>query len=249
MIDEEIQCPVLGNINIRLLDISCLFNKHKSTYVRVFNLSESKFLRMKKFKESRGGFLIEILSGDDLLALFTLSNAENNFLELGDICKVRFKFHRLTFANALSIGCKRAIETLNKNGIYGYPNSLGKKLILLAGFKVHKFYQRKIFLVFLNLKVQLPFVVYGNKIHFKKKYLYKFPLFLNKFKLYPTSLNYLKLKIYKKTDIEKGIVNNFYFGLIYEFIVSDKTGDPFIIFGNKEFPINKIDFQYTDNSV
>ena len=58
---------------------------------------------MKKFKESRGGFLIEILSGDDLLALFTLSNAENNFLELGDICKVKFIAQRDLYSAALAL--------------------------------------------------------------------------------------------------------------------------------------------------
>ena len=71
MINEQIQCPNLGSINIKSLDISCLFNEYKSTYIKVFNLTESKFFRMKNFKESRGGFLIEISSKDGLLALFT----------------------------------------------------------------------------------------------------------------------------------------------------------------------------------
>ena len=249
MINEKIQCPNLGNINIRSLDISCLFNEYKSTYIKVFNITESKFLRLKTFKESRGGFLIEISSKDGLLALFTLSNAENNFLELGDICKVKFKFSRTTFANALSIGCKRAIHILKKDGIYGYPNNLAKELELLAGFKIFKLYQRSIYLVFLNLKLRLPLAVYNKKTHFKSNYFYKFPLSLIKFKLYPTGLKYLKLRIYKKTNIKRGILNIFYFGFIYEFTVSNNFGDPFIIFGNNEFPINKIDFQYTDNSV
>ena len=238
----------MGKIKIRSLDISCLFEKYKSTYMKVFNLNKYKFSRMKTLKESRGGFLIEISNKDGLLALFTLSNAENNFLELGDIIKMRFKFSRKTFASALEISCKKAIDILKKDGIYGYPNHLAKDLELLAGFKVFKLYQRNIYLAFLNLKFQLPFTVYNKKIHFNSNYIIKFPISLIKFKLYPTGLKYLNLRIYKKTNIKRYISNFFYFGFIYEFIVTENCGDPFIIFGNKEFPINKIDFQFTDNS-
>ena len=147
-----------------------------------------------------------------MLALFSLSNAENNFLELGDICKVKFKFSRATFAKALSIGCKRAIHILKKDGIYGYPNNLAKELELLAGFKIFKLYQRNIYLVFLNLKLRLPLVVYDNqKTHFKSNYFYKFPLSLIKFKLHPTGLRYLKLRIYKKTNIKRRYIKYFLF--------------------------------------
>ena len=248
MINEQIKCPYMGKIKIRSLDISCLFEKYKSTYIKVFNLTKYKFLRMKTFKETRGGLLIEISNQDGPLALFTLSNAENNFLELGDIIKIRFKFSRKTFATALEIGCEKAIDTLKKDGIYGYPNNLAKDLELLAGFKVFKLYQRNIYLAFLNLKLQLPFTVYNKKIHFKPTYFFKFPLSLIKFKISPTGLKYFNFRIYKNTNTKRHKSNFFYFGFIYEFIVSESSGDPFIIFGNEEFPISKIDFQFTDNS-
>ncbi len=59
---------------------------------------------------------------------------------------------------------------------------------------------------------------------------------------------YFNLTIYKNTNTKRHKSNFFYFGFIYEFIVSESSGDPFIIFGNEEFPISKIDFQFTDNS-
>ena len=248
MIEEYTNCPLLGEIKIKSLDISYLFLKHKSLYMKVFNVEEDKFLNMKKFKELKGGLLIEVTSGNNLLAIFTLSNGENNFLELGDIIKVKFKFLRKTFAEALSIACEKSIIFLKKDGIYGYPNRLAKNLELLAGFKIFKLYKRNVYLTFLNLKFLLPFKIYDSKIHTKFNYFLKFPLSINKYRLAPTGSKKLNLRVYKNTNLSKNLISFLFFGFIYEFEIADDFGDPFIIFGNSEFPLNKIDFQFTDNS-
>ena len=237
----------MGEIEIKSSDISYLFNRYKKNFIKVFQVSESMFLKIKNLKTSRGGILIEILKDNNPLGLFTLSNAEENFFELGDIIRIKFKFPRKTFSQALRIGCEKAIEYFYKKGIYGYPNHLAIDFLLLAGFKTFRLYQKKIYFVFLKVKFELPFNIYNYKKHFRFNYFYKFPLSFIKFKLKPTGSKYLKLTIYKKTNIKEFNYFN-YFGFIYEFVLSKENGDPFIIFGSEKFPNNKIDFQFTDNS-
>ena len=248
MINENIQCSTLGEINIKSLEISDLFKKHKLLYMKVFKLNKYKFYRMKHLKEARGGFLIEIKNNNNLLALFTLSKAEDNFLELGDLIKVKFKFSRSVFANALKIACEKSMTLLNKDGVYGYPNNLAKDLELLAGFKIFKLYQRNVYLAFLNIKILLPFKIYNRKFHTKLDYFLKFPISLIKYKIEPTALSVFYFRIYKRTKTKKILSNFLQFGFIYEFVPSKEEGDPFILFGKDYFPDSKIGFEFTDNS-
>tara|TARA_X000000368_G_C23041818_1_gene717304 strand:- start:1080 stop:1826 length:747 start_codon:yes stop_codon:yes gene_type:complete len=247
MINETINCSQYGKIQIKSQDISFLFNKYKKIYLKTFKVSESKLLNMKKLKEYRGGIIIEVLKNNELLALYSLSNATNNFLELGDMIKAKFRFPRNTFANALKVGCDRAILELKKNGVFGYPNNLALALELIAGFKIYARYQRIISIIIFNLRIKLPIRVYEKKIYLNYKELFKNPFSLLKISLVPTAMKYRNIRIYKKNNtIDKK--TKFFFGLIYEFVVSREIGDPFILLSNKEFPLEKIDFQYTDNS-
>ena len=248
MINENIHCPDLGEISIKSLKISELFKEHKCLYMKVFKLNKYKFYRMKNLKEAREGFLIEIKKNNNLLALFTLSNAENNYLELGDLIKVKFKFSRSTFANALKIACEKSMTLLNKDGVFTYPNKLVKELEIIAGFKVNKLYIRNIYFIFFNLKLLLPFQGYDNKFHFSYNLLFKFPISILKNKILPTASKKKYFKVYKKTNLPFYIFNFFYFGFMYDFVPSKKKGDPFMVFGKDYFPESKIGFEFTDNS-
>jgi hypothetical protein len=249
MFEEYYQSTIHGNIKIKSYDISHFFSYYKKKYMEVFKINEKRFLRNKVFKENRGGLFIEISNTKEILAVFTLSKSENNFLELGDIIKIKFKFTRSTFSKALNIACKQSLKLLEKNGIYGYPNPLALQLEMEAGFKIHAYYKRKIYFTFLNINFLLPFRIYNKRMNFNIKYLANFPFSINKFNLIKTASKKLVFNIYKKSSIKKSFFKNINFGFIYEFEKSEDIGDPFIIFGNTNFPLDKIDFQFTDNSV
>mgnify|MGYP006098966453 CR=1 FL=1 len=248
MINEKIKCPILGDVTISSKKISSLFNEHKFIYIKIFNLENYYYSQMKKLKLERGGILIEIKKDDTILAFFTLSNAVNNYLELGDLIKVKFKFSRSTFANALKIACEKSMTLLNKDGVFAYPNKLVKELEIIAGFKVNKLYIRNIYFIFFNLKLLLPFQGYDNKFHFSYNLLFKFPISILKNKILPTASKKKYFKVYKKTNLPFDIFNFFYFGFMYDFVPSKKKGDPFMVFGKDYFPESKIGFEFTDNS-
>ena len=248
MFEEYYQCAIHGNIKIKSHDINFFFSNYKKKYMQVFKASDKKFLSNKVLKENRGGLFIEISNPKEILAVFTLSVGENNFLELGDIIKIKFKLSRSTFAKVLNIACKQSLKILQKNGIYGYPNPLALQLEKEAGFKIHTYYKRKVYFTFLNINILLPFRIYNKKINFNFKNLLKFPFSINKFKLVKTSSKKFALNIYKKTSIKNSFFKFINYGFIYEFEKSNNIGDPFIIFGDTNFPLDKIDFEFTDNS-
>ena len=64
---------------------------------------------------------LDITNRHNLLAFFTLTNGVNNFFELGDILKVKFKLHRNLFSKALNLACKEAITMFGKDGVFCYP--------------------------------------------------------------------------------------------------------------------------------
>lgn len=248
MFEEYFQCSNHGNIKIKSSDIGIFFSNYEKKYMQVFKLNKKKFLSNKLLKENRGGLFIEISNPKEILAVFTLSIGENNFLELGDIMKIKFKLSRITFSKALNIACTKSLKLLQKDGIYGYPNSLALKLEKEAGFKIYTFYKRKVYFTFLNINFLLPIRIYHKRINFDFKSLKNSSFSINKFILTKTSKKKLGLNIYKKTSIRNNFYKFFNFGFIYEFEKSIRIGDPFIIFGNKNFPPDKIDFQFTDNS-
>jgi len=248
MFEKYYQCNIHGSIKIKSHDISFFFSNYKKKYMQVFKVNNKKFLNNKLLKENRGGLFIEISNPKEILAVFTLSVGENNFLELGDIMKIKFKLSRSTFSKSLNIACKQSLKLLQKDGVYGYPNPLALQLETQAGFKIHTYYKRKVYFTFLNINILLPFRIYNKKINFNFKNLLKFPFSINKFKLVKTSSKKFGLNIYKKTSIKNSFFKFFNYGFIYEFEKSNNIGDPFIIFGDTNFPLDKIDFEFTDNS-
>jgi len=248
MFEEYYQCTIYGNIKIKSYDIGLFFSNYKKKYIQVFKISNKKFLSNKLLKENRGGLFIEISNAKEILAVFTLSIGENNFLELGDIFKLKKDFPRSSFAKVLNIACKNTMKYLNMDGVFAYPNKLALKLEIEAGFKIHTYYKRKVYFTFLNINILLPFRIYNEKMNFNFKNFVSFPFSINKFNLVKTSSKKFAFNIYKKSSIRKSFFKLINCGLFYEFEKSNNIGDPFIIFGNTNFPLDKIDFQFTDNS-
>lgn len=232
-------------------DIAELFLKYEEIYKEGFSLNKKNFTRIKEWKEAKGGVLITLIRNDNLLAFFTLTNGVNNFFELGDILKVKFKLHRNLFSKALNLACKEAITMFGKDGVFGYPNNMALNLELNAGFSIQSFYQKKIYLIIFGLKILLPFSVYRKKIEFNYDYLQNpFILSFLKNKLHKTKIKKINLiNIYAISDKKVNYTDFLQIGLIYEFENRFNEGDPFITFGNNNFPKKDIRFINTDNSI
>ena len=109
MILTTIKCFKRGDLRIEVKNIDHLVSLHKGHYTKNFRLSEKKFSAMAKFKKNRGGYLIEIFSNNDVLAMFTLSFGIDNFLELGDVMKLDRGLPRKSFARAMDESTKHII--------------------------------------------------------------------------------------------------------------------------------------------
>ena len=144
---------------------------------------------------------------------------------------------------------KRSTLESYKKSICSYPNEYSIHVLLLSKFKIYKYYQRRIYFTFLNLKLHLPLRVFNRKIHYKLKYFFNFPIFYNKKKILQTSQKKFGFKIYKNSEKKKNISDLFKIGFINEFELSNETGDNFIIFGKDKYPDNKINYEFCDNSV
>ena len=58
------------------------------------NFHTKKLNKIQEFKTKRGGVLIEMKNNEKILGLFTLSQAQSDFLELGDLMKLEKTFPR-----------------------------------------------------------------------------------------------------------------------------------------------------------
>ncbi len=248
MINELIECKVLGKVRVKSSDISYLFKNHKEKIKKAFKLTDANLKKQLKFKTMRGGVLIEILKDQRVLAIFTLSNVEEDYLELGDLLKLDIQLPRDTLANALRLSCSQIKTKFKKKCIFAYPNSNALKLELKAGFQVYKRYVRTINLIIFGKQVLLPIKIYNGAINFEPKYLrYIIPKRIN-VTIKPTRLRLFRLKVYKRC-IKNECTNDWKnFGFLYQFLVSNTVGDPFITFGGKIFPKEKICFENSDNS-
>lgn len=247
MIISTVNCSVFGETTIELKDISELFTVYREIYLKTFNLTVESFNKIYKFKKERGGVLIVIRSQNNTLGLFTLSFAEDNFLELGDLMKLDKTFPRETYANAMKSACKYTIKQHKQDGIYIYPNPYAISLEKMAGFNENSLYVRNVSFVFFNFILLFPIQIYGGKIHYYRKF-FKRTLIRRDLKVLPTRLKIFSLRIFKKShhlDVKDRNVN---IGFLYEFLPSEDYGDPFLVFGDNDFDVSKIGFEFCDNS-
>ena len=248
MIISKVTCKIFGETTIELRDISELFTGYGDVFRKTFNLTDNAFNRIYKFKKDRGGFLVVIEDKQNVLGLFTLSFALDNFLELGDVVKLDSTFPRQTYATAMGRACNFVVKQNKQQGIYGYPNPRAINLEKMAGFKENSLYVRNVSLVFLNFIFLLPIQIYGGKIHNYRNF-YKRKVIRHNVKILPTRLTKFNLRIFKKAHKENAKDSNIKIGFLYEFVPSEGFGDPFLVFGDKEFDVSKIGIEFGDNSV
>ena len=247
MIISAVTCKVFGKTTIEIRDISELFTVYGDVFRKTFNLTDNTFNRKYKFKKDRGGFLVVIEDKQNVLGLFTLSFAENNFLELGDLMKLDSAFPRETFAIAMKRACNFVVKQNKQNGIYIYPNPYAINLEKMAGFKENSLYVRSVSLVFFNFIFLLPIQVYEGKIHNYWNF-YKRKVIRSNVKLLPTRLTIFNFRIFKKAHNVNARDSNIKIGFLYEFLPSEGFGDTFLVFGDKYFDVSKIGFEFCDNS-
>ena len=247
MIISSVTCKTFGQITVELRDISELFTGYGAIFKKTFNLTEKAFNKIYKFKKDRGGFLVVIKDKKNVLAFFTLSFTEFNFLELGDVVKLDRTLPRETFAIAMNRAFNLALQESKQNGIYGYPNPHAVNLEKMAGFKENSFYVRNVSLVFLNFIFLLPIQIYGGKIHNYRNF-YKRKVIRSNVNVFPTRLTMFNLRIFKKAHNVNAKDSNIKIGFLYEYLPSEGFGDPFLVFGDKEFDVSKIGFEFGDNS-
>ena len=145
------ECPVAGKIQVESRKIEDLFSIYKSIYKEVFSLNTKKLNKMQEFKTKRGGVLIEMKNNEKILGLFTLSQAQSDFLELGDLMKLEKTFPRESYAKGMKEACKHTVNEKKKKGVYIYPNLYAVSLEKMAGFKEYSLYLRRVSLILFNL--------------------------------------------------------------------------------------------------
>lgn len=248
MIISNIACKIFGKTTIESKDISELFIRYGDVFKQTFDLNDKAFNKIYKFKKDRGGFFIVIKDKNKTLAFFTLSFAEDNFLELGDVVKLDRTLPRETFALAMNRACNFSLQQSKQDGIYGYPNPHAVNLEKLAGFKENSLYVRNVSLIFLNFIFLLPIQIYGGKIRINYNF-FKGGLIRTNVGLLPTRLTMFNLKIFKKANEVNSKHSKVKIGFLYEFVLSEGFGDNFLVFGDNEFDHSKIGFEFCDNSV
>ena len=243
------ECPVSGKIQVESKNIEDLFSIYRSIYQDVFSLNTKKLNKMQDFKIKRGGVLIEIKNKEKILGLFTLSQAQSDFLELGDLMKLEKKFPRESYAKAMKEACAHTVNEKKKKGVYIYPNLYAVSLEKMAGFKEYSLYLRRVSLILFNLTFLLPIEIYQQKTYFCKNF-FKQRVLRRKLRLLPTRLSKFKVSIFKKESEsnETKKYERVKLGLLYEFIPSERHGDPFLVFGDAKFDLKDLGFEFCDNS-
>lgn len=248
MIDRLFICEKLGELSIQINDITYLFDEYKNIYSKVFKTDPTNFEKQKQFKLNRGGFVITIFKESNLLGFFSLTKGNFNFLEFGDLAKVSKLLPSKTFANLIDLSCKEIINNTNRGGIYTYPNFYASRLLRKSGFNLISYYQRKVYIIIFCIKILLPIVIYQNRIYLNKKFnLINFIGLVN-FEIIPTRLSLLNLRVFKKGTKPLFFRNISNFGFLYTYETNKKSGDHFLVFKKRKFPLEKIDFQFSDNS-
>lgn len=243
------ECPVSGKIQVESKQIEDLFSIYKKIYQEVFSLNTKKLNKMQEFKTKRGGVLIEMKNNEKILGLFTLSQAQSDFLELGDLMKLEKTFPRESYAKAMKEACMHTISEKKKKGVYIYPNPYAVSLEKMAGFKEHSLYLKRVSLILFNLTFLLPIEIYQQKIHFSKNF-FKQRIIRRNLRLLPTRLSKFKVNIFKKgsESNETDKYERVKLGFLYEFIPSKSHGDSFLVFGDAKFDLKDLGFEFCDNS-
>lgn len=245
MIVASYESVKFGVIDVVFSDISFLFEKYEDVYAAVFKLNREKLLIAHKFKISRGGDLIELVSGSETLAIFTFGRVCQNHLELGDVIKMRYKLLREDYAKGLRL----ASQYLYDRGeiIVGYPNEEALKMELLAGYEVVKKYVRNISFVFFGLTVRLPVKIVSRKIYLNFEDWLCHDLIRFSRQYHGTAHRVFRLRIMTRVGFREQFSKPTV-GFLYEYIETEHCGDSFICYKGYKQKDTPFGIEYSDNS-
>lgn len=231
-------CKNIGKISAEIHDVNYLFENYQDQYRSTFQLKNDFFISIWRFKKKRGGFSVILKKDNKFLAAFTLSDAENNFLELGDVFKFYWRLSRAALSEVINWACLETIKISKKFGVYAYPNASALELEKLAGFKFLCNYKRNVYFVFLFFCILLPIEIYNRKIFAKNIFIKN--LFYSVAEIYPIirkQFGFIRIFRKKKTSDHKKL-RKLKFGLFFDFVKSNYAGDPVLIFSDKKFKSN-----------
>jgi hypothetical protein len=238
-----------NDIGIHIYEISHLFKVYKDSYRKIFQLTDSSFLAMKKLKIKRTGCLIVIKLNSHPCGFFTVSLQNNAIGEFGDLYKTSLKLSREDFASGINTGVKLALKKLSLKGVYSYQNSRALSLVHLAGFQRIKYYERHISLVVLNLIIKLPIKIIDRKTFLTLKPLLNTSPIKFNFKLAKTRLSRCQIPYLRhQKEMENSAAYPIFLGLLNEFHDTGQIGDSLMYFGDLDAYDLKTGFEYSDNS-
>ena len=234
-----------GRVDIVFTDISLLFERYEDTYASVFRLNREKLSIARRYKISRGGYLVELVADSEILAFFTFGRVNENHLELGDVIKVRYKLLRNDYAKGLRL----ASQYLYDRGkiILGYPNERAIKMEILAGYEVITNYVRNISFVLFGLTVRLPVKVVSRKLSLNfEDWLCRGVIRFSRH-YHGTAHRVFGLKVMTRMGFRKQVSQPI-LGFLYEYVETKDVGDPFICYKGFKLKDTPFGLEYSDNS-
>jgi len=239
-------------IEIEILKLNFFFHGFEELYIKTFSINQKQFYDLKKFKLLKGGFFIKVFCNKEISGFFTFVNSHKKYFELGDVFKVKFKFHRKDFSQSIRLVSDYLLKSNIADGFFGFPNSQVLDLTIEAGYKIQSYYKKEISIILLNFVILLPIFFYKKRISLNKNFFtYKF--FRKISFLEKTNKKLFNLiNIYKYTSSQKYKKIFIFFGLLVEINLKQSNGGPFIIFDRVKSDVintDEIKFEMTDISV
>ena len=236
-----------GNVDVDLQDIDALFDVYGKDYSEIFNLNGRQIESLRKFKLKSGGELIALKSVDKTLAVMTFRNIDKDCKELGDVMKLVSMFSRSDFAKGLSI----ASTVISDKGycIISYFGKYSFPMILQAGYKVFKTYDKVNYVVLMGCALLLPLDSRDRKLKINLKKFRSAPLLLFGLALRKTRLRIKFLRVYAMSNKSFKIRNILDFGILYKYIINDNDkGSPIVFYGDCSPDRIPLGYEYSDNS-
>ena len=245
MIVATYESPKFGRISVVLSDISSLFEKYEDNYASVFALTEEKLFKARRFKLSRGGYMVELITDSETLAIFTFGTINQTHLELGDVIKIRYKFLRNDYAEGLRLASQYFFD-LGKI-IVGYPNNRAIEMEMIAGYEIITKYVRNISFVILGLTFLMPVKVVSRKVSFNFEDWFRQDVIRFSRQYHGTAHRTFGLPVMTKMGFRKRSFQPAV-GFLYEYIETRGVGDPFISYKGSKAGDTAFGLEYSDNS-
>jgi len=236
-----------GSVDVDLQDIGVLFDVYGKDYSEIFNLNSEDIESLRKFKVKSGGELIALKSVEKTLAVMTFRNIDKDCKELGDVMKLAPMFSRSDFAKGLSIASTfvsgKGYCIISYFGKYSFP------LIMQAGYKVFRTYDKVNYIVLMGCALLLPLDSRYRKLKIDLTKFKIAPLLLFGLALRKTRSRKNFLRVYAMSKKPFKIRNILDFGILYKYIINDNdNGSPIVFYGDCSPDKVPLGYEYSDNS-